>query len=712
MPVAARRTKTLLLMSCAFGALVAPAAAQEAIVLDAVTLEGARAGSDGTLAADSALVVPKQSTTSTKGAGSRLASPQPVSVIGRDQIEVRNVQTVDEATRYSSGVQGQKFGSNNRQDWYNIRGFAANADGLFLDGLALFSASYATWQVDPVTLERVEVMKGPASVLYGGSSPGGLVNLTSKRPTKTTQGSVEVGVNEYGQGYTALDSSGPLDEEGIWTYRLNAKLFGGDYYADQGDEFRGLIAPTLTWAPDADTSVTVYGYYQRDDDNNTPGFLPYVGTVVPASYGKISRKMFTSEPSIDEYSRDQTMLGYEVEHSFDDTFTVRQKLRYAHLESTYALAYGNGLVAGSDTEISRFGFRNQSDVDNFTVDTQGEAKFSTGAVDHTVLAGVDYRLYKLSSADQFSLLPNFDVSNPSYGPIAAFGAPYSDTTQTLNQTGLYLQDQATYDRLVVTLNARYDFLQTELDDHLTAANNTDRDEGAFSGRAGAAYLFDNGLAPYVSYSHFLTPVLGIDSATGKPFDSGKGDQYEVGMKYQPVGFDSFFTASLFDLTRENVVTSTGVASNFQTGEIRSRGLELEGNIALTDGLSMLAAYTAMELEVTQSPDIDLGKVPAATPEQFASLWLDYRFLSGQAEGLRIGAGARYVGKTYADRANDFEVPDYVVFDAAISFEKNNWRASLNAANLFDKTTVSCGPSESACFYGEPRKVTASLAYKW
>lgn len=695
----------------------------EPIVLETVTLEGSGGGGNTTGAATSGITTAADATSATKGAGSQRGTPQVVSVVGRDQLDERDVQTVDEAVRYSAGVQGQKFGSNNRLDWFNIRGFPAETDGLYLDGLALFSTAFASWRIDPVALDRVEVLRGPASVLYGGSSPGGIVNLVSKRPTKTRQGEVEVGVNEFGQGYVSLDSGGPLDDAAIWSYRLNAKLFGGDQYADEGDEFEGVIAPSINWSPDGDTSLTVYGYYQRDESNNTPGFLPYVGTVVPAAYGKISRELFTSDPGVDTFERDQAMVGYEFEHKFNETFTVRQNARYAHLDSTYQLVYGNGYLAGSQTDLSRIFFRTTPEAENATVDTQVEGRFTTGEIDHVALAGIDYRYYSL---DDVQAVPSFllgplgtplNVLNPVYGvaqpPLAT---PYIDNVQTLNQTGLYLQDQMTYDKLVVTLNGRYDFLDNDLDDRVAGARDASSDEGAFSGRAGVGYLFDNGLTPYVSYSRFFTPVLGIDVDTGQPFESGDGDQYEVGIKYQPADLDAVFTASLFDLTRRNVLTldvANGRAfTNVQTGEIQSRGVEFEANIGLGNGFSLLAAFTAMDLEVTKSNGVDLGQVPPATPEEFGSLWLDYTVQSGSAEGLRFGAGIRYVGDSFADRANLFEVPDYTVVDAAISYEQPTWRAQLNASNLFDKKTVQCGPDANSCFYGDPRKISASLAYKF
>jgi iron complex outermembrane receptor protein len=702
-------------------ASIALAQSGQPIVLETVTLEGGAGGAGGggatTGVASSGVTTPAGAVSATKGAGNPRATPQVVSVVGRDQLEKRDVQTVDEATRYSAGIQGQKYGSNNRLDWFNIRGFPAEADGLFLDGLALFSTAFASWRIDPVALDRVEVLRGPASVLYGGSSPGGIVNLVSKRPTKTRQGEIEAGVNEFGQGYVSLDSGGPLDDQALWSYRLNAKIFGGDQYAEEGDEFEGVVAPSINWSPDGDTSLTVYGYYQNDDSNNTPGFLPYVGTVRPASYGRIERDFFSSEPGVDTFERDQAMIGYEFEHTFNETFTVRQNTRYSHLDSTYRAVYGFGYAPGSTTDINRIDFLTTPEADAFNVDTQGEARFATGEIDHVLLAGIDYRFYELSDNQAVGGQSRINVVRPIYGlNIAPIGSPYIDNTQTLNQTGLYLQDQMTYDKLVVTLNGRYDFLDTELDNRIAGQKDASSDEGAFSGRAGAAYLFDNGITPYVSYSRFFTPVLGLDADTNQPFDSGDGDQYEVGIKYQPSDLDMVLTASLFDLTRRNTLTRDVRGgrpfTDVQTGEIQSQGVEFEANVGLGNGFSMLAAFTAMDIDVTKSSGADLGKVPTATPEEFGSLWLDYTVQSGAAEGLRVGAGVRYVGDSWADRANTFKVPDYTVVDAAVSYETPSWRGQLNASNLFDKRTVQCGPDENSCFYGDARKVSASLAYKF
>ncbi|MCB8835863.1 TonB-dependent siderophore receptor [Aurantimonas sp. VKM B-3413] len=715
-------------------------AAQDVVRLDPVVVEGQTGAADGTVVATDGATqngnaalsqgngyVQPSASTATKGSASRLTTPQPVSVIASDQLQEQGVRTVDEATRYSSGVRSQQYGANNRLDWFTIRGFSADQDGLFLDGLALFSTAFASWRIDPAVLDRVEVLKGPASVLYGGTSPGGLVNLVSKKPVAERLFEATVGINDDGQAYSALDMGGKLNESGTVLYRWNSVLVGGDTYADYGDEFRGVVAPSFTWAPDGDTSLTVLGYYRSEDSNNLPGFLPYEGTVVPASFGRIDRELFTSDPSVDEYSREQATVGYEFEHRFDDTFTIRQNLRYAHTSSTYSYVYPfgyaddlsslNGLSGGTSEDLARLNFRTDPTADTFNADTQLESKFSTGALDHTLLTGLDYRYYRIDDVQGTSTLYSpLNVRNPVYGlNIGPIDNVYIDAVETLKQTGFYAQDRITLDRLTVTLNGRYDLIETELDNHI--GDDADSSDGYFSGRVGAAYVFDNGLAPYASYSRFVTPVLGVSADTGKPFEQGTGEQYEVGVKYQPTGFDSFVTVSLFDLTRSNVLTydvSGGRSfTQVQVGEINSRGIEVEGTLALAEGLSAIGAYTKYDIDVTKTSDVNLGLTPVATPEEFASLWLDYRFPEASTlNGLRVGGGVRWTGKSYADLANTLEVPDFTVFDAAISYERDHWRGALNVSNIADKTYVASCNGADSCFYGDPRKITASLTYRW
>ncbi|MEZ2329575.1 TonB-dependent receptor [Mesorhizobium sp. RCC_202] len=279
-----------------------------------------------------------------------------------------------------------------------------------------------------------------------------------------------------------------------------------------------------------------------------------------------------------------------------------------------------------------------------------------------------------------------------------------------NQVGVYAQDTAQIDKWTFVFSGRYDDARTHVTDRPTGAE-TDYSSNALSGRAGAIYNFDNGVSPYVSISRSFLPLTGKDTLTDAAFKPETGLQYEAGVKYQPTWLnDVMFTASLFDLTRNNVVTSDGVVFNRQIGKVNSRGVELEAVGQLTPDLKLTAAYTWYDLKIKQGNPVEIGKVTTGTPEQFGSLWLDYAIPSDRLQGVSIGGGVRYVGSSYADSANTQKVPDHAVVDAAIRYEKNNFKASLNVSNLFDKTYVaSCNIT---CFYGESREVSLTMGYKW
>jgi iron complex outermembrane receptor protein len=258
-------------------------------------------------------------------------------------------------------------------------------------------------------------------------------------------------------------------------------------------------------------------------------------------------------------------------------------------------------------------------------------------------------------------------------------------------------------------------VNTDTKNYLFPSNSSDGDERKFSGRVGLLYNTDFGLSPYVSYSRSFDPQIGLNSATQQPLEPETGEQVEVGLKYQPVGMRSFVGASLFNLKRRNVLTTdpANILNQIQTGEVRSQGLELEANASLMDGLNLVGAYTIYDLETTKdlNPD-NLGKIPAGVPETFGALWLNYTVQDGTLKGFGVGAGVRFVGRSFADQANTYRVPGYTVADAALHYERDNWRAALNVSNLFDEVYVGSCSSANACFYGDRRKATLSVSYKW
>lgn len=708
----------LVMMATVMGA--EGALAQEAsVLLPRVAVEGSAIAADGPVDG----YVAKRSTAGSKSDTPIRDIPQSVSVVGREELDDRGVvNKVDEALRYTPGVSAEPFGTDPDTDWVYIRGFDASQTGIFFDGLNLYSYGFGGFQIDPFALERVDVLKGPSSVLYGGGNAGGIVNLVRKRPTDEPYYYTEIGINSDGNAFSGFDISGPLGETGVANYRLTAKIAGGNGYSDYSEDLRGFIMPQVTLKPDEATELTLWAYASGLDQVHTGnGFFPYVGTVVDAPFGKLSRDSFYGEPSIDEGVYNQEMLGYDLRHVFDNGWTVSSNARYAHLYKheigPYLYGYVGGTPTAPDYQLNRIGFEATSKVDSVALDNRAETEFDLGGAEHRFMAGLDYKYYRLDHIQAAGGATSISAVNPVYGVAQGATAVYLNQVITQRQLGAYLQDQIRFGHgWLVTLNGRADYVHTNTDNRPTAYSSLyssyDYDKTALSGRAGLAYEFDNGLTPYASVGTFFNPTI-APSATpnNKPEE---GEQYEVGLKYQPPGFDGSFTASLFNLNRKNVVvTDPATFLAEQIGEVQSRGVELEGKVNLSDNWKLLAAYSYTDLEVKE--DIVaayVGKSPYLVPQSQASLWLDYAVTTGPLEGLSLGAGIRYQGESWADRLNTLKVPDATVFDAAIRYRKNGWEAALNVANVFDKEYVrGCG-GEFTCGYGEARTVTVKISKTW
>ncbi|WP_420961498.1 TonB-dependent siderophore receptor [Brucella sp. IR073] len=649
--------------------------------------------------------------------------PQSVSVVGREEMDDTGAQKPDEALRYTAGVFAQPFGPDFDTNWLYIRGFDATQTGTYLDGLQNFGYGFGAFLTDSFGLERIEVLKGPASALYGGSNPGGIVNYVSKRPTGERIRYLEAGINSFGNGYTGFDIGDKASD--VVNYRVNGVIGGGDGYTDFEENFRGVISPSISWSPDEATKLTVLANYTHlDGTHNGGAFLPYFGTVVDAPFGKISRKANFTEPSIDSYDREQASIGYELEHTFDNDWTVRQNLRYgfAHVKehSLYAFGYEpfSPQPIDGNYNLSRINFRHDTTVNTFLVDNQLEGKVTTGAIEHTLLFGVEYKYFNIDHMQQTGGATPINAVDPIYGlPQGPMWDPYIDQDMKRNQIGIYAQDRLRFgDGWIMTLNGRYDYV-SDKSEGLPAFRDH---EGRASGRFGLGYEFDNGLTPYASVASFFTPILDtVGSATLGTVEQAKaetGQQYEVGVKYRPQAFDGLITASFFDLTKQNVITTNPadpVGTKLQIGEVNSRGFEIEAQANITDAWRVTAAFTTYQLEVTKDGNAAIiGNRPVLLPETQASVFAQYTFLDGPVEGLQLGAGVRYVGSSYADAENKYKVPNVALVDLKLGYAKDNWGVDLNVTNLFDKDYVAGCQGINNCGYGEGRKALLKAHVKW
>ncbi|WP_456769616.1 TonB-dependent siderophore receptor [Bradyrhizobium sp. USDA 3650] len=648
-----------------------------------------------------------------------METPQAVSVIGAEQIRDQKPNKLDEVLRYTAGVRAGTFGADTRNDWWLIRGFKSDEVGLFLDGMQLFSTSYATWKLQTPNMERVEVLRGPSAVLYGGSSPSGIVNVISKMPPAEPVRFIETGVNNFGNAYVGFDVGGPVatsSENGKLFYRVVGQVQNGPTQVNFTPDNNYFIAPSVTWKPDADTTFTVLASASRQETRGI-NFLPYEGTVTNARFGKIPTSFFAGDPSVDKFTREQEMLGYQFERNLTDDLTFRQNARFAHVDVTYRGYVGNNWADINTASLGRYNWYAKNTANQANLDNQLEYRFNTGAVRHTMLFGVDLKGYQIDDyqAFNFGTVPSINVFNPAYGfDIPLTGAPFRNFQITQKQAGTYLQDQMKLGNFTLVLSGRNDWVETTQAARDTGATLASRDDSRFSGRAGLIYNFDNGIAPYVSYATSYNPIIGLN-AQNQLFLPETGQQTEIGVKVAPRGFDGYFTASVFDLKRQNVATTDPVVTTLQnqTGEVTSRGIELEAVANATRELKLIGSFTAYHL--FNSRDLDpalVGKTPTNTPELLVSGWADYTFKDGPLAGFGFGGGVRYVGSSWADTANTLEVPAVVLGDLALHYEWQNWRTALNVVNLTDKIYVASCAAASSCFYGDRRRVTASVSYKW
>ncbi|MCA6125316.1 TonB-dependent siderophore receptor [Bradyrhizobium sp. WSM 1704] len=642
-------------------------------------------------------------------------TPQSISVITTDQIRNQGAESVGAALRYTAGVSGDvNGGSDTRFGGLQIRGFDMTMPGLYLDGLRLPSSNYVHFLgLDPYGAERLEVLKGPSSAMFGGSGTSGILNYVSKLPTARQFGEVSISGGSFNRYQGEFDVGGPANKEGTVLWRLTGVARDGETQVDFTKDNRVFIAPAVTVKPNEDTTITFLANYQKERTGWGLQFLPSSGTVWANNGRYIPNTRFVGEPGFNQFDTEQSSVGYLLSHDFNDALTFRQNLRYSWMHNEQRSFYGMGYASAADEAaglLSRGGSGGESTINSFAVDNQLQGRFVTGPLSHTTLFGVDYR--NTSFRDMASLFGTgkLNVFAPVYTNSWTNLGPYDDTGIKQSQAGIYLQDQIRLGRLSFLLGGRQDFVTTDLDNNL-AKTATSTDASAFTGRAAVMYNFDNGIAPYFSYAESFLPVLSINVA-GELLKPEAGVQYEVGVKYQPVGINALITLAAFDLTRSNVVTYAP-PSYFaeQTGQVKSRGIELEGTATLVEGVNIRGGYASVDAVVTKDP-VNVGKAPTTVPLNRFSLWADYTVQGGAFAGLQFGAGVRYVGSTFGDEANSFKVPASTVVDTLVAYSRDNYRLSLNVTNLADTRYVAACYGNTSCFYAEGHKAIAKLTYRW
>ncbi|MCH7373191.1 MULTISPECIES: TonB-dependent siderophore receptor [Aeromonas] len=696
-------------------------------VLLAGSVLAAAPTSPDTAIADETLTVLGQTyrNTATKTQLEPIETPQAISVVDSETLEQRGVSSVSEALRYVPGVNTElRGGAVSRLDLFNIRGFDNYQN--FYDGLLL---QYNNWnlqpQIDPVAIEQLEVFKGPTSVLYGSMPPGGMVNLIAKRPQREAKHSVSVATGTGTLKEMTVDSTGAINEQ--LAYRVVGLARQKEGQAVTSEEERYVFAPSLDWQLSDRTLLNLNLYYQKDPAAGIYTTVPASGSVKSNPLGQLDSDTFLGDENWNQYNRDVALLGYKLSHDFNDNWQVLQNARYmdssAYQKNTY-----NAALAADNRTLARNAYLTDEHSKGFVIDNQLAGKVQTGAAQHNLLIGIDYQyldakiLYK-DTLDYSA--PPIDIFDPDHSQIVPSELVFNyQDQQSIRQyqTGFYLQDQMRLDRLVVIGGARYDSYRMDTDSHslyMGSASHSlaqiDQDNVSF--RFGGLYELDNGFSPYMSYADSFEPVPGADK-NGQAFEPSTAQQWEGGLKYLSEDMSKTFTVSAFHITKQNALVTDPdniYGPKLQTGEIVSKGIELEGRADLTDNLDLAFSYTRLDMEITRDTTDLQGKTPVWVPEQMASLWSNYH-MSGSLQGMRIGAGLRYVGEAQLDAANTDTVPDYLLMDlaasydlAALSHSLKGVEASLSVSNLFDETYYSCY-DQNNCWFGAERNMEARLKY--
>lgn len=646
---------------------------------------------------DTDSVVAKELWVGGKVATSILNTPASVSVVTRKEMEQRSVSTTEEALLYTPGVISDFYGSDDRNDYFQIRGFQATT---YRDGLTL--SSMRGVREDPFAYERIEILRGANSTLFGPADPGGSVNFVTKQPRFEQFGQGYVTYGSYDHAETGIDVGDALNDEKTLAGRFTAKLQNSDREYDHSQDDNRFVMGGLTWAPTDYTSATVILDYLKTDSSPNSGGYP-----LDKEY---DRSDFYGEPSYNFHNVERTSLSGNITHDFDNGFVLRSNLRYSELSDDFGYAYLSDSPTRVGTTIPRYVFGTDSDADqlNGNLMLQYDAQFEH--IDSSTLVGVEYLDSTTKQSSVYGLAPSIDIANPVFTGVPGGITPYTRKKNDATTKAVFLQQNLSfYDRVIATAGVRNDSMELSSKEYIGAVGSERDNFSETSYRGALTYIVNDEVSTYVSMVESVSPPqVGVTPQTGR--------QYEVGIKYSPMGMDALFSAAIYDLTQENVtiavVLPSGIIEQQTVGESRVRGLDLEAKAQVTQNISVLGAYSYMESEVLRGALYDgsslKGKEFTTAPKHSASLWSYY---SIPDTDVSVGLGARYVGAYYMDAANTKKSDGTTLFDAALNYRiAKGTDLALNVSNLFDEQHVV--GSGTANYYNPGREFTAKLSYNW
>ena len=611
--------------------------------------------------------------------------PQSIQVIPQAVLEDQQVIRLNDALRNASGVVSNSL--DQRGQRFIVRGFSSSSilrDGFrYTDG----ASGNAGFQ-ELANIQQIEVLKGPAAILAGALEPGGAINLVTEKPLSEPFYELSLRAGNRDLIEPSIDISGPLTDDGRLLYRLNALYRTEDYHRDFDVPVRRFfIAPVISWAISDRTDLTIELEYSDEERPADFGGLPAIGDrIADVPFDRI-----TGEPD-DDASNEFLRVGYQFEHRFNDSWRIRNSFRYISFDNEFVsnLAFR---VNENTGDLFRIWIQNAQPSDSYELQTNVVGEFTTGSIEHTLLAGVDLfrRDFMSFRRTDFTPQPRFNIFDPVYGLVARpdnFDDPIPKIrdTQTDN-LGLYVQDQITLlDNLFLLVGARYDTVSQDTEDFELDTTDSQSDD-AFTPRVGLVYQPIEALSLYASYSTSFAPNSGT-TLTGDLLEPERGRQFEVGARAELLEGRLSANVALFNIKKRNVATMDpnsppGQFFSTATGEQRSQGIELDVIGEILPGWNIVANYAYTDADITKDNDGLEGNRLFGVPEHNFNLWTTYEIQQGSLAGLGVGLGFNYVSDRFGDNANSYVLEDYFLTNAAISYQRDNWRAALNIRNLFD-----------------------------
>ncbi|HEY8357548.1 MAG TPA: TonB-dependent siderophore receptor [Ramlibacter sp.] len=647
----------------------------------------------------------KNAATATKTDTPLAETPQSITVVTRDQLVDQGATGLQEALNYAAGVRSDAYGLDTRADGVRIRGSFPDE---YQDGLRKMADWYTSnTRTDPYQLERIEVLRGPSSMLFGQGVTGGLINMITKRPQAEAQREIGIQLGSYGRKQLQADLTGPLTEDGQLLYRLVALGRVSDTQVDYVPDDRALLAPSLTWRPSAATSLTLQGTWQKDKTGSSSQFFPWSGVRTDNPNGRLPTSRFIGDPN-DHYDSERSALGWMLDHRFNDRWSVHQNVRFSRNDVDYATLYGDSFtVAGGwaadpigQRLIGRYGTFEKTDARLGAADQNIRGEFQTGSVRHKMVAGVDLLRYRKqvhgfydSPASGGGGVPPIDAYDPVYVPYTP-GPLVRQPRSTLRQQGAYLQDQLYWGNWILVAGLRHDRATNTLE------RQPDEDSKATTRRLGVMYTLGNGWVPYLSYAESFTPVAGISPGTNARFKPLRGEQIEAGVKYEPEGRNLSFSAAAYELREKNQRVPGPPPVILQAGTTKVTGLELEFKGRFNASTDFVSHYNYTDVD-TQIE---------AVPTHQGAAWVKHRFSIAGVRGFSFGAGVRYMGPQRDGSAPTMH--SVALLDTLLAYENDTWRYALNVSNLTDKVYASTCLNRGDCWYGARRTVVASATYRF